>query len=181
MRTRRPKQQKDRSEFGFLRPARGAGWPRARRQGETVARPLEPSQLIPVRSLVSPIPPVVPSNGRAPEVDGEAHGHRRPAKVAEDLDLHAGLQAPSPPSRPAHAPSRGLLLLLLQQQLDALSDEGRGLLVPRERDQLPHEVPRRLIQAEGDHSRFLCHSLSSFARFHRGRHDRLVMDLDLIA
>jgi hypothetical protein len=64
----------------------------------------------------------------------------------------AARQAPSPPSGPAHAPSRGLLLLLLQQQLDALSDEGRGLPVPRERDQRSHEVPRRLIHAEGDDS-----------------------------
>jgi hypothetical protein len=44
-----------------------------------------------------------------------------------------------------------------------LSDEGRGVLVLRVWDQLPHEVPRRLIHAEGDDSRFSCHSLSSFA------------------
>ena len=44
-------------------------------------------------------------------------------KAAEDFDLPTRLHARSPPSRPAHAPSRRLLLLLLQQQLDALSDE----------------------------------------------------------
>ncbi len=33
-----------------------------------VAGLLEPSQLIPVKSRISPLPPVVPSDGRAPEV-----------------------------------------------------------------------------------------------------------------
>jgi hypothetical protein len=78
------------------------------------------------------------------------HGHRRLAKIAP-------VQSSSPPSRPAYGPARRL------QQLDALSDEGRGVLVLRVWDQLPHEVPRRLIHAEGDDSRFSCHSLSSFA------------------
>src|SRR2546421_3138148 len=59
-------------------------------------------------------------------------------------------------------PPRRLLLLALQQQLDALSDERRGVPVLRVRDQLPHPVPRRLIHAEGDDSRLSCHSLSSF-------------------
>jgi len=66
---------------------------------KTVARPPEPSQLIPAKSRVSPIPPVVPSNGRAPEVGRRGPSRRRPAKVAEDLGPPAGLQAPSPPSR----------------------------------------------------------------------------------
>jgi hypothetical protein len=78
------------------------------------------------------------------------HGHRRLAKIAP-------VQSSSPPSRPAYGPARRL------QQLDALSDEGRGVLVLRVWDQLPHEVPRRLIHAEGDDSRFSCHSLTSFA------------------
>jgi hypothetical protein len=43
------------------------------------------------------------------------------------------------------------------------SDEGRGVPVLRARDKLPHKVPRRLIQTEGDDSRLSCHSLSSFA------------------
>src|SRR6476661_10503846 len=48
----------------------------------------EPSQLIPVGSRISPVPPVVPSNGRAPEVGRRGpRAHRRPAKAAEHLDL----------------------------------------------------------------------------------------------
>ncbi|MGZ5703941.1 MAG: hypothetical protein ACXWIM_24000, partial [Burkholderiales bacterium] len=47
----------------------------------------------------------------------------RQGPTARDLAKVAPAQNPSPPSRPAHAPPRGLLLLLLQQQLDALSDE----------------------------------------------------------
>jgi Arc/MetJ-type ribon-helix-helix transcriptional regulator len=40
--------------------------------------------------------------------------------------------------------------------------EGIELLLKQEEEQ-PSELPRRLIHAEGDHPRFLCHSLSSFA------------------
>ena len=89
-------------------------------------------------------------------------GHRRLAKMAP-------VQEPSYPSRPTCGPPRRLLFLLLQQQLDPLPDERRGLLVPRVRDQPPHEVPRRLIQAEGDDSGFCFHSLSSFACGHDRR------------
>jgi len=83
-------------------------------------------------------------------------GHRRLAKMAP-------VQEPSPPSRPTCGPSRRLLLLPLQEQVDPLSDEGRGGPVSRVRDKLPHEVPRRLIHAEGEHSRLSCHSHFSFA------------------
>jgi hypothetical protein len=90
------------------------------------------------------------------------HGHRRPPKVTP-------VQDPSRPSRPTYGPRRRLLFLALEEQLDALSDEGRGLLVPGVRDQPPHEVPRRLIHAEGDDSRSCFHSLSSFACGHGRR------------
>jgi hypothetical protein len=92
------------AEVGTLHVA--SGLPRS-------SSPAEPSQLIPVRPRVSPLPPVALSNGRAWRSDGEAHGHRQPAKFAEDLYLLAALQAPSPPSRRAHAPSPVLLLFLL--------------------------------------------------------------------
>ena len=126
--------------------------------------PPEASQRAPVRPRVSPHPRVIRrtdgrrrSNGKVPRasVTGEGRPGRR--------SLPAPVQDPSRPSRPTYGPSRRLLFLALQEQLDALSDEGRGLLVPRVRDQLPHKVPRRLIHAEGDDSGFCFHSLSSFA------------------
>ena len=61
------------------------------------AGPPEPSQRTPVASTARP----------QPSATGEG----------------CPLQSPSSPSRPTCAPSRRLLLLLLQQQLDALSDE----------------------------------------------------------
>jgi hypothetical protein len=123
---------------------------------KNVAGPPEHRQRAPVASRVSPHPPVIPSNGRAPDV-----GRRGPAAI-DDREGRP-LQIPSPPSRAPHCPPRRLLVLLLQQQLDALSDERRGVPVLRVGDQLPHEVPRRLIHAEGDDSRLSYHSLSSLA------------------
>jgi hypothetical protein len=116
--------------------------------------PLDARQRAPVGSRVLPHPPVVPSNGRALEVK-----RRGPTAIGDGRRLP---QDPSRPSRPTCGPPRRLLVLLPQQQLDALSDERRGVPVPRVRDKLPHKVPRRLIHAEGDHSRLSCHSLSWF-------------------
>jgi hypothetical protein len=45
---------------------------------ETVARPPDARQRVPVGSRVSPHPPVVPSNGRAPEV-----GRRGPTGIGD--------------------------------------------------------------------------------------------------
>src|SRR5262249_48025003 len=103
------------------------------------------------------------SDGEAPTATatGEGCPGRRP--------LPAPLQLPSPPSRPAHAPPRRLLVLALQQQVDALSDEGRGVPVLRVRDQLSLPAPRRLINAQCDASRLPCHSPSSSACGHDRR------------
>jgi hypothetical protein len=103
---------------------------------------------------------VVPSNGRAPEV-----GRRCLTAIGDRRRLPRTSTCPtsSLSSRATCSPSRRLLVLALQEQLDALSDEGRGVPVLRVRDQLSHPVPRRLIHAEGDDSRLSCHSLSSFA------------------
>jgi hypothetical protein len=92
-----------------------------------------------------------PSRRSFRQTDGRQRRTARPRAVGDSRRL-LRRRIPSAPSRPTHAPSRGLLLLLLQQQLDALSDERRGLPVPRVRDQLPHELPRRLVHAEGDDS-----------------------------
>jgi hypothetical protein len=96
------------------------------------------------------------SNGEAPRASATC-------KVAPDVDrCPLPARDPSPPSRPTCGPSRRLLVLALQKQFDALSDERGRVRVLRVRDDLPHPVPRRLIQAEGDDSRLSCHSLSSF-------------------
>ena len=88
--------------------------------------------------------------------------HLLEKSTVDELITGLPAQHPSPPSRPTCGPPRRLLALPLQQQLDALSDEGRGVPVLRVGDQLPHPVPRRLIHAEGDDSRLSYHSLSSF-------------------
>jgi hypothetical protein len=65
-----------------------------------------------------------PSNGRAPEVarrGPRAIGDLR--RLPERRSRPALVQDPSPPSRATCGPPRRLLVLLLQQQLDALSDE----------------------------------------------------------
>jgi hypothetical protein len=69
----------------------------------TVAYPPEPSQLIPVKSRVSPLPPVVPSNGWAPEADGKAQGRWRLAKIAPAQDSISPFAA-DPRSIPRAAP-----------------------------------------------------------------------------
>jgi hypothetical protein len=63
------------------------------------------------------------SNGEAP----------RPSATAKV----APVQDPSPPSWPTCGPPRRLLFLAPQEQVDALSDEGRGGPVFRVRDELP--------------------------------------------
>jgi hypothetical protein len=78
--------------------------------------PAGSQQRVPVASRVLPHPPVLPSNGWAPEV-----GRRGPTAIDDREDRPA--QDPSPHSRPTCGPPRRLLVLLLQQQLDALSDE----------------------------------------------------------
>ena len=126
--------------------------------------PPEPRQRASVNPRVLPRLPVVPSNGRAPDAKRRGPtGIGAPRRLPGRRSLPAPLQDPSPPSRPTCAPSRRLLVLLPQQQVDALSDEGRGVPVSRVRDQPSHPVPRSLIQAEADDSRLSCHSLSSFA------------------
>jgi hypothetical protein len=123
---------------------------------QMVGGPPDARQRIPVRSRYHLTRRSLESNGRAPEV-----GRRGPTAIGVWRRLPR-CRIRQPPSRPAHSPSRRLLGLVLQQQLDALSDERRGVPVLRVRDQLSHPVPRRLIQAEGDDSRLSCHSLSSF-------------------
>jgi hypothetical protein len=150
--------------------SRGAGEQGLTKRAADPRCPPEASQRIFVGSRVSPHPPVLPSNGRAPEVGRRGPSAIRNLRRSPGTSMAARpVQDPSRPSRPTYGPSRRLLLLLLQQQLDALSDEGRGLLVPGVRDQLPHEVPRRLIHAEGDDSGSCFHSLSSFACGHGRR------------
>src|ERR1700730_3939014 len=65
---------------------------------------LDARQRAPVGSRVSTHPPVVPSNGRAPEVERRGPRPSATAKVARDVVTAAQVQIPSPPSRPAHGP-----------------------------------------------------------------------------
>jgi hypothetical protein len=98
------------------------------------------------------------ARGRTARLQPSATGQGCPGRRS----LPAPVQDPSRPSRPTYAPSRRLLVLLPQQQVDPLSDEGRGGPVSRVRDHLSHPVPRRLIEAERDDQRLSRHSLSSF-------------------
>jgi hypothetical protein len=123
MRTRRPKQQ-ERSPAA--QSERGADRGRGRAHGGKARRSLGrwtyQQVFVAIAGITSPAGRSVERTG-AGGSDSKAYGHRRPAKFAEDVDLPAALQAPSSPSRPTCGPSRRLLVLLLQQQLDALSDE----------------------------------------------------------
>jgi hypothetical protein len=122
------------------------------------SRPPDIRQRVPVGSRVYPPARSFPSNGRALEsarVDGQ--------RLAEEGRYRsAGLRQLRPHSMSMDRPSRRLLVLALQQQVDRLSDEGRGVSVFGVGDHLPHPVPRRLIETERDDQWLSNHSLSSF-------------------
>jgi hypothetical protein len=74
-----------------------------RQEPAIVDYPSEPGQRIPVGSRVSPRPPVVASNGWAPEADGKAQGRWRLAKIAPAQDSVIPFAA-DPRSIPRAAP-----------------------------------------------------------------------------
>lgn len=103
------------------------------------------------------------TDGRQRSVCGVRTGSRwatLPKKSGRPRRPRYGIR--SRPSRPACRPSGRLLILALQQKVDAFSDEGRGVPVSRVRGQLPHPFPRCFIHAEGDDSRLSNHAFFFF-------------------
>ena len=95
-----------------------------------IPRPPDAHQRVPVGSQVLPRPPVASVErtgtvGRSGKVERDSRRFGRRARLPRTAGRRRIL--PSPPSRPTCGPSRRLLVLLPQQQLDALSDEGRGV------------------------------------------------------
>jgi hypothetical protein len=115
MRTRRPKEQKiDLSSTSFGQPGS-----KARR---SLARSTHQQVFVAIAGITPPAGRSVKrtdARGRAatPPASGDLRNLPRTSICPSPL------HAPSPPSGPGHALSPALLLFLLQQQLDALSDE----------------------------------------------------------